>query len=544
MLVNLEHLTDGPNARTVPVPPAADKALARSVAASGILQPILVRPLTMAKEPGKYEIVLGNRRVRAARANGISEIPAEVRDMDDIEVRKAQVVENLQREGMHPVDQWRAVRELMLDGVSVTDAANALGLDDRAIRRMEHLGRLNHLLLKLVEIQMPSDQQLRAIANAPVKTQQAIAKRKDLLTQRGEVETVGWQDIAMACRIERIARSVAIFDWEKTKITWEEDLFAQPGADDQFSTLELDKFMTAQRAALEARVQQLGKAKRKARLSRIDDRGNMEFPKGFRRVFDGNIEKPRRAETLFLAIGLDGAIVTQLAAEVATETRKKAAKTGAPWGVTPKDGEADADDAPEENIDEVVTEVLNVKSPLTKEGLGLVAKARQIAVRRALDTPMTTLNVLALLVLALCADNVVINSEDMVGAGRFNDLAFRMLDPTGNPIALSEADMVQIGQNAIGRILQFRGPNTLSYMKSGPAGEWIGHSINAREHLPRFDTEEFLATVNGEGLRRIAQDVGITEVTTSVKALRAALVGKAPDYRPKEALFGAPAPRA
>lgn len=541
MLVELEHLINGPNARTVPVPPAAEKALARSVAASGILQPILVRPLTMAKEPGRYEIVLGNRRVRAARANGISEIPAEVRDMDDTEVRKAQVVENLQRENMHPVDQWRAVRELMLDGVSITDAANALGLEDRAIRRMEHLGRLNPLLLKLVEIQMPSDQQLRAIANAPVKTQQAIAKRKDLLTQRGEVETVGWQDIAMACRIERITRSVAIFDWEKTKITWDEDLFAQPGADDQFTTLELDRFMTAQRAALQARVQELIKAKKKARLSRIDDRGNMEFPKGFRRVFDGNIEKPRRAETLFLAIGLDGAIVTQLAVEAAAETKKKAAKTGAVTGAAPEDDETDAG---QENIDEVVTEVLDVKSPLTKEGLGLVAKARQIAVRRALEAPMTPLNVLALLVLALCADNVVINSEDLEGTGRFNDLAFRMLDPTGNPIALSEADMVQIGQNAIGRILQFRGPNTLSGMKSGPAGEWIGHSINAREHLPRFDTEEFLATVNGEGLRRIAQEAGITTAVTSVKALRAGLVGNAPNYRPKEALFGAPAPRA
>ena len=58
-----------------------------------MLVPVLVRPLG-----GKYEVVAGNRRFRAAKKAGLGEIPANVVEMNDVEAMKAQIVENLQRE--------------------------------------------------------------------------------------------------------------------------------------------------------------------------------------------------------------------------------------------------------------------------------------------------------------------------------------------------------------------------------------------------------------------------------------------------------------
>lgn len=523
MLVAPDQLIEGPiNTRTVPIPESAEEGLKRSIATSGVLQPILVRPNG---EPDKYEIVLGRRRVRAARAVGLEQVPIEVRAMTDAEVRQAQLVENMVRENMHPVDQWRAVRELMMDGLDVTTAANALGMDDRSIRRMEHLGRLPTLMLKMAEIQMPSDYQLRLIANAPPKQQTAASKVKNAIVQQGEHEMVDWRGIAEACRINRVSRAVAIFDPATTKIVWDEDLFAQPDADDQFTTTEIDKFMVAQRAALEAQVAALVKAGKRVRMTRLNDHGNMEFPKGFRQVYDSSLEKMRRKETAFQGIGPDGAIVTSIAVESA-ETRKTSARGGAA---------ADTDD------DEVVTEVVNVKSPLTKVGLGMVAVAKTDAIRKALLTPMTASNVIALLVMTLCADNVEIWT-DGPGSGRFDDLILKLIDPTGQPIVVKDKDMLMIGQQMISRVLQVRGPDAPPRTSSGPAAEWIGHAINAQAKLGRFDTVAFLDTLNGAELRKAAEVAKVKD-PGNVKALRAALVGKAAKYRPEAAVFGAPAPK-
>ena len=127
-----------PDARTIPTPPRADEALRRSIQARGILQTILVRP-----HNNGHQIVCGRRRTRAAIALGIPEIEADCREMTDLEAIQAQVIENLHREGLHPVDQWKATKLLLDAGASVEDAALALGLDTRAARRMGLLAALH-----------------------------------------------------------------------------------------------------------------------------------------------------------------------------------------------------------------------------------------------------------------------------------------------------------------------------------------------------------------------------------------------------------------
>lgn len=89
---------------------AAMADLTESVTKHGILQPVLVRPNGGA---GSYELVAGERRFRAARSAGLEQIPVIVRELTDAEVLEVQVVENLQREDLHPLEEAEGYESLM-----------------------------------------------------------------------------------------------------------------------------------------------------------------------------------------------------------------------------------------------------------------------------------------------------------------------------------------------------------------------------------------------------------------------------------------------
>lgn len=80
-----------------------------SVKEHGILEPLLVRPL----RDGNYELVAGERRLRAARAAGLSEVPVVSRELDDKQALAIALMENLQREDLNPVEETEAVLELL-----------------------------------------------------------------------------------------------------------------------------------------------------------------------------------------------------------------------------------------------------------------------------------------------------------------------------------------------------------------------------------------------------------------------------------------------
>ena len=89
--------------------PASLEQLASSIAANGVLQPILVRETTN----GMYSIIAGERRWRASKLAGLSEIPAIVMDIDEFTASKIAMIENLQREDLNPCEEARGYRELM-----------------------------------------------------------------------------------------------------------------------------------------------------------------------------------------------------------------------------------------------------------------------------------------------------------------------------------------------------------------------------------------------------------------------------------------------
>ena len=83
--------------------------LADSIAAHGVLQPLLIRPTS----GGTYQIVAGERRWRAARLAGLTEVPALIREINDEEMDQLALIENLQREDLNAVETAQGYRRLM-----------------------------------------------------------------------------------------------------------------------------------------------------------------------------------------------------------------------------------------------------------------------------------------------------------------------------------------------------------------------------------------------------------------------------------------------
>lgn len=99
--------------------------LANSIKAQGVVQPLLVRET---KSPGKYQIVAGERRWRAATMAGLAEVPVYVRDLSDDDVMLVALIENVQREDLNPAEEALALQELKtkLD-LSQEELASRLG---------------------------------------------------------------------------------------------------------------------------------------------------------------------------------------------------------------------------------------------------------------------------------------------------------------------------------------------------------------------------------------------------------------------------------
>ncbi|SBW04699.1 Chromosome-partitioning protein ParB [uncultured delta proteobacterium] len=110
--------------------------LTASVKAQGILQPILVRPLTKSRDgtQNTYEIVAGERRWRAAQKAGLATVPVVVREMNDQEVLIVALMENLQREDLTPMEEALGLQQLKDEfGLSQEDLAARLGKSRSAI---------------------------------------------------------------------------------------------------------------------------------------------------------------------------------------------------------------------------------------------------------------------------------------------------------------------------------------------------------------------------------------------------------------------------
>jgi ParB family chromosome partitioning protein len=142
---------------------AAIRDLAASVAAAGIVQPLLVRPVA----DGTYELIAGERRWRAAQAAGLEQVPAVVRDQEDAERLQTALVENMAREDLNPVDEARACATLVEDlGLSKEELARRVGRSRAAVSNLIRLLDLPDDVIDLLRSGELSEGHGRAILQA------------------------------------------------------------------------------------------------------------------------------------------------------------------------------------------------------------------------------------------------------------------------------------------------------------------------------------------------------------------------------------------
>ena len=128
--------------------PEALAGLAASIGSSGVVQPLLVRPL----HDGSYELIAGERRWRAAQQAGLEKVPAIVRDSAGTERLQVALIENMVREDLNPVDEARACATLIEDfGLSKEDLARRLGRSRPAVSNLIRLLDLPDEALALLE---------------------------------------------------------------------------------------------------------------------------------------------------------------------------------------------------------------------------------------------------------------------------------------------------------------------------------------------------------------------------------------------------------
>lgn len=139
-------------------------ALAASIEASGVVQPLLVRPLA----DGSYELVAGERRWRAAQQAGLEKVPAVVRDQAEPERLQAALIENMVREDLNPVEEAKACSALVEDlGLTKEELARRVGRSRPAISNLIRLLELPDEALELLEKGELSEAHGRTILGAP-----------------------------------------------------------------------------------------------------------------------------------------------------------------------------------------------------------------------------------------------------------------------------------------------------------------------------------------------------------------------------------------
>lgn len=127
-----------------------DKALeelSKSIKQNGIIQPLLVRPMS----DGSYQLVAGERRWRAARMAGLTEVPVTIREMTDEEASVFALIENLQREDLNPVEEAQGLKSLIETyGFTQEEAAERVGKSRVAVTNTLRLLKLPDSVLTLL----------------------------------------------------------------------------------------------------------------------------------------------------------------------------------------------------------------------------------------------------------------------------------------------------------------------------------------------------------------------------------------------------------
>jgi ParB family chromosome partitioning protein len=202
--------------------------LADSIRAQGIMQPILVRPVDIAK--GRYEIIAGERRFRAAQLAGLTEVPVLVKDVADEHAAAMALIENIQREDLNPLEEAQGVKRLLDEfGLTHEQASQAIGRSRSAtsnLLRLLNLASTVQTMLLAGDIDMGHARALLAVDTATQiqLANQIIAKRLSVRDAEQLVVRTDKGTSTKTSRAKAVSRDVArleeaLSDQLGTKVT-------------------------------------------------------------------------------------------------------------------------------------------------------------------------------------------------------------------------------------------------------------------------------------------------------------------------------------
>jgi ParB family chromosome partitioning protein len=196
--------------------------LAESIKTQGVMQPVLVRPVASRDGLPMYEIIAGERRTRAARLAGLSEVPVLVRDVPDQAAAVMALIENIQREDLNPLEEAHGVQRLIRDfGLTHDSAAQAIGRSRSAtsnLLRLLNLAEPVQQMLTAGDIDMGHARSLLSLdrvhqitcANEIVGRKLSVREAEKLVTRQHDLAQPGAADRARPAKSRDVQRLEAL----------------------------------------------------------------------------------------------------------------------------------------------------------------------------------------------------------------------------------------------------------------------------------------------------------------------------------------------
>ncbi|MGN7715116.1 ParB/RepB/Spo0J family partition protein [Agrobacterium radiobacter] len=474
----------------------ADALLLATVKAVGIIQPPVVSPQT---DGGNgYIIQAGHRRVRQAIAAGLEEIEVIVRDTANDNGAMRSMVENIAREPLGAVDQWRGIERLVALGWSEEGIAVALALPVRQIRKLRLLANVLPAMLDHMALgDMPNEQQLRTIASASLDEQKeawkALKPKKN--------ERADWYNVSRSLSKTRMFAKDASFGEDLAAaygIEWVEDLFSPADEDTRYTT-NVEAFLGAQQEWMTSTLPKKGS------IVEVNSWGQPELPKKAERIYG----KPSKSDHVAMYLDREGKV--QSVHYRMPDDRKTKGKGGS----APDGDKADA-------VDENVIDTPKQRPDVTQKGQDMIGDFRTDALHEALGrAPIEDDMLMALLVLAFAGLNVRVDSgasDTVFGAKRFKRHVARLFSENGK----LEFDMDTVRVAARSMLIDVLSCRR-GMSNSGIVSRIAGDAIGADGFLPNMGSEDFLLCLSRQALEATAKETNVLS-RQKVRETRAALV--------------------
>ncbi|MDX3807111.1 MAG: ParB/RepB/Spo0J family partition protein, partial [Bosea sp. (in: a-proteobacteria)] len=382
MKVDPRALKENPDrTRQTKSTPQADALLLATIKAVGIVQPPVITP-----ESGGgngFIINAGHRRVKQAIAAGLEEIDVLVDEAANDNGAMRSMIENIAREALNPVDQWRAIERLVALGWTEEAIGVALALPVRQIRKLRLLANvLPAMLDHMAKGDMPDERQLRTIAAASLDEQKEVWKKHK--PSKADPQ-VSWWSVAQALQKTRMYARHASFGDDLAQaygIQWVEDLFAPADEDSRYTT-NVEAFLGAQQEWMANNLPKKGV------IAETTNYGEVKLPPKAERVYG----KPGKSDCTAMYLDRDGRVQT-------VHYRMPAAKK--PKGKAASGSESTPDD---------VGVISKPRPDVTRKGVEMIGDFRTDALRDALGrAPIEDDTLMALLILAFAGQNVSVTT--------------------------------------------------------------------------------------------------------------------------------------